>query len=453
MNNMQVLKTPLPEDIALHKAAGYFDRAQALIDNYLTRELPMAMRERLTLEKAILEELPKQYPHTFDAVLKQMQAQVPEFTAEELNELKDSGYADWIYVEGEVRFEDKVVANIAKTVQKYSHLQIEEEQKTIEVSPVDILDETIKDMMAKGEKNYAVHIRHTVKVNQEAEELGKTIHVWLPIPQEQDQISNVQILSTSPEAVKIADPQYGQRTVYFEKPLEAGDTFTVEYTYENHASYIDLDPDKVDAEQPNFDTDELYPHIVFTPYIRALADELTAGETNPLIKARKIYDFITTKLHYSYVREYLCIDNIPMYAATGLKGDCGVQALLFITLCRCVGIPAKWQSGSYVNPLTIGNHDWAMFYIAPFGWLHCDCSFGGSAYRNGSELRHNFYFGNLEPFRMSANDQFQLDFDPPKTHLRADPYDNQRGEIEYDDHGLTFHDFTEERVIVDMHEI
>ena len=27
-----------------------------------------------------------------------------------------------------------------------------------------------------------------------------------------------------------------------------------------------------------------------------------------------------------------------------------VQALLFITLCRCAGIPARWQSGLFVTP-------------------------------------------------------------------------------------------------------
>ncbi|MEG0379058.1 MAG: transglutaminase-like domain-containing protein, partial [Eubacterium sp.] len=166
-----------------------------------------------------------------------------------------------------------------------------------------------------------------------------------------------------------------------------------------------------------------------------------------------IYDFITTQVHYSYVREYLTIENIPNYAATNLKGDCGIQALLFITMCRFAGIPAKWQSGLYANPITIGNHDWALFYIAPYGWLHCDCSFGGSAYRLGAENRWNFYFGNLECFRMSANSEFQFDFDPPKDLLRADPYDNQRGEIEYEDRRLSFLDFEVDCQIVEIHPI
>ena len=37
------------------------------------------------------------------------------------------------------------------------------------------------------------------------------------------------------------------------------------------------------------------------------------------------------------MREYFTISNISEYAATNLKGDCGVQAILFITLCRIAG--------------------------------------------------------------------------------------------------------------------
>ena len=100
------------------------------------------------------------------------------------------------------------------------------------------------------------------------------------------------------------------------------------------------------------------------------------------------------------MREYFTLpDSIPDYYAAGLRGDCGVQALLFITLCRCAGIPARWQSGLFVTPYAQGCHDWAQFYVAPYGWLFADCSFGGSAWRAGNAERHAFYFGNLDPFR------------------------------------------------------
>lgn len=101
-----------------------------------------------------------------------------------------------------------------------------------------------------------------------------------------------------------------------------------------------------------------------------------------------------------------------------------------------MGIPARWQSGLYVTPYYTGCHDWAQFYVAPYGWLFADPSFGGSAYRKGNQERWNFYFGNLDPFRMASASEFQHDFNPNKIHLRYDPYDNQTGEAEYEDFGL-----------------
>ena len=78
----------------------------------------------------------------------------------------------------------------------------------------------------------------------------------------------------------------------------------------------------------------------------------------------------------------------------------------------------------------------AQFYIAPYGWLFADPSFGGSSRRAGNEERRQFYFGNLDPFRMPANSAFQHEFMPPKKFMRQDPTDNQYGECEYEDRAL-----------------
>ena len=131
MNNMQALKTNLPEDIALLKAWGDFDKAAELIKKYLTRPIPKALAERLTLELSILAELPMQYPYPYDEALKMMQEKVPGFTREDLETLKDDGYADWIYVNGVVHFQDMFVASIAKTVPKYKDIEVDEDQNTI----------------------------------------------------------------------------------------------------------------------------------------------------------------------------------------------------------------------------------------------------------------------------------------------------------------------------------
>lgn len=326
-------------------------------------------------------------------------------------------------------------------------------KEKIDEKKVNVLNKTVNEIIEKGEKNYFIHVKTGIKLKEDLARIGEKIKIHLPIPKEAKQIKNINIINSSIKPTYISPEDYPQRTIYFEKEVTGDDIFIVEYSYENHIVYNNLDPKKVSKKQPDFYTNEHLPHIRFTPLLVNLTKEIIKDETNPLLKARKIYDYITKNVQYSFVRPYFGIENIPEYAALNLKGDCGIQALLFITMCRIANIPARWQSGLYVNPYSIGCHDWAQFYIEPYGWLFADLSFGGSAYRTGNKTRWNYYFGNLDPFRMVANSEFQYDFKPEKKYLRLDPYDNQVGEGEYLDRGLRFDEFEIMMEIIDMHEI
>ena len=46
------------------------------------------------------------------------------------------------------------------------------------------------------------------------------------------------------------------------------------------------------------------------------------------------------------------------------------------------------------------------------------------------------------PFRMVANSRYQSGFNPPASFDRADPYDNQEGEVEFDGIGLAGDQFS-----------
>ena len=136
------------------------------------------------------------------------------------------------------------------------------------------------------------------------------------------------------------------------------------------------------------------------------------------------------------------MESIADGCARNLVGDCGIQATLFITLCRCAGIPARWESGLAAGPAgSCGAHDWAKVYIAPLGWFPVDLSRGGTAFARGKEELQKFYFGNLECDRMVANRTVQADFGIPKQHWRADPYDNQVGEIETAERALDYSEY------------
>lgn len=448
MNRLKHLVADLPEDVKNLVTYGDFKRANKLIGIYMDRNISIMLKERLDFERHRMEILKKEYIYTYDDALKMAQEKIKDFTKEELDNLKDQRYADWIYIDGKVMFHLMFLENISKVSKQRLINQDNNDKRSM------LLDEIVDDMIEKGEKRYFIHVKTGVKLKKEGSRINETVRVHLPIPQNAIQIRNIKILNTSHKPKVISLETYPQRTIYFEEKVKGEDVFTVEYSYENHVKYTELDYEKVSDVQPKFYTEEWLPHIAFTPFLVDLAKEIVGNETNPLRKARKIYDYITKNVQYSYVRPYVAILSIPEYAAYNLKGDCGVQALLFITLCRIAGIPARWQSGLYVNPYSIGCHDWAQFYVEPYGWLFADLSFGGSAYRNNNGKRWNFYFGNLDPFRMVANSAFQYEFLPKKNFLRSDPYDNQIGEVEYLDEAVYSGDeFESIKEIIDIHEI
>ncbi len=452
--DLSYLRYPLPPDVQRLFEAGDFSRMERVIAARLADpRTPETLKKRLTFQLAIAREIPVAYPLTRSALLAQLQAAVRDFLPEELEALRDDGTLDWRYVEGEVHFKDNCVNNLLKTRPEFASRAVNQAAVAASLAESAELDGMITRMKRKGHARTRFVVRETMTVESTRLLPSETLHIHLPLPVVSAQVISAQLLSTSHAPNCIADAQEPHRTVYFELPYQPGMTVSAEFAYEIDAPYIQADPAAVSNIQPDFETGEEAPHIVFTPYIRALTREIVGTERNPLLKARRIYDFITTQAVYRFMPPYLTVTNIPEYFLTGLRGDCGVQALAFITLCRCAGIPAKWQAGLYTTPRSAGNHDWAMFYIAPYGWLYADCSFGGSAFRAGNEERRNFYFGNLEPWRLPLCVGFQQTFTPPRRFLRRDPYDNQNGEIETLNRRLDHNEYDTDCQIVSYEEI
>lgn len=429
--NLSYLRYPLPPDVQRLFEAGDLARMERVIALRLADpRTPECLKERLRFQLEIARALPASYPLTQEAALRELQAAVRDFSEDELEALRDDGTLDWRYLSGEVRFKDNCVSNLLKTRPAYAARALNPEVRAGAARRSKALDAMIAKMKAQGgvRARFEVHEQMTVKSDRLTP--GETLRIHLPLPVVGAQVTRAALLSSSHPAAFIAPEDEPHRTAYFELPYEPGMTVSADIAYEIDAKYAEPQPQTVCAEQPAFDTQEQEPHVVFTPYLRALAKEIVGEETNPLLKARRIYDFITTQAVYRFMPPYLTVTNIPEYFLSGQRGDCGVQAITFITLCRLCGIPARWQAGLYTTPESTGNHDWARFYVAPYGWLFADCSFGGSAYRAGNTERWNFYFGNLEPWRLPLCSDFQQELNPPKRFLRRDPYDNQNGEIE-----------------------
>ena len=437
---LKALALSLPDEIEKYENAGLFEEARAAILRRLDGDLIPEMRDRLELELYILKLLPVQFPYTAEQVVEQMRKEIPSFTMDHLEQMDRQGFAEWIWADGEKRYIHNTARNLMNLGKNVPWPQKEDPEEEEEKK---VLKETCDLIRREGRAAWKLRVRASLCVKEEAFKKGDQVTVHLPVPSEAAPVSEVQILSHSGNAA-VDRPDSVFRSICFRETMQENHPFFVEYEYKVTCVHHDFSDEDRSRSVSCFRPDpaageylkEEYPHIRFTPYLKELAEELKGDETDPVKTARRIYDYITENVKYSFMRIYTIMKDIPDYCARNLRGDCGVQALTFITLCRICGIPAKWQSGLYVHPNYVGAHDWAMFYAEPYGWVPVDPSFGGSAFRDGDETRRDFYFGSQDPFRMAANQAFMQEFFIPKKFWPIDTSDNQTGEAETQDRGF-----------------
>jgi transglutaminase-like putative cysteine protease len=433
--SLEFLLAGLPEEIKKAEITSNINLARKLIAYWLSKDIPEIHRKRLEFEDIRLQRLHLYYPFTYNEALEEAKKLIDNFTEEEFKNYIEEGAIDFIELDGVRYFESRFAYNLGFRFPDIKRRTKEEEGQK---KKREILEGRLKALI-QGDtpKNYKVKARITFRVR---EPKGKRVKVWLPIPKESYYQEKVKVLNFSHPSPYIAPEKVGQRTIYMEGKDTEEFSVSFEYVIKEvwnrklfEGTLNAFKGLKTNCGIQNL-TDflkEKPPHITFTPLLRCLLGEIIQGKDSIFEKAFTIYDFVTSRVWYSYVKPYIYYDHIPHFVVENLRGDCGFQALLFITLCRMAGIPAHWQSGWYITPYEASPHDWAIIYLPEFGFVPVDLSFGG---KDKTDInRKAFYFGNLDGFRMIANDEFQEDFDPPTKFIREDPYDNQVGEAEYED--------------------
>lgn len=448
----------LSSDIKRYKNYGDFKSAIALINRRLKlNNQPQAFQDNLLVQREIINRLPNEYKYKKEEAIERAKQYIPDFTEEEFDGLVRDRKIEWIYIQGKKYYFNRFLESVLKTnknlLLRYKGKLIDGETVINKDIEKDLLEKVMYNMKANKKMAIKISIRASVEIKNEYFKAGELVKVHLPIPRDCSQQSEIEIKMVRPSGASIGFEDSEQRTIYWEEEMTSNHPFIVEYSYLSTAKYNNLESIIEDEIQPDFDTNEKPPHIVFTPYIRELARSLVGEEKSQIGKAKLIYNFITQNVNYSYMRSYFCLDNIPEYGARNLRGDCGVMTLLFITLCRCVGIPARWESGLIAQADFCGAHDWAKFYVSPYGWINVDPAFGEEGAREGDEEKREFYFGNIDPFRMVANSEFQSQFAIPKKFWRADPYDNQVGEIETSKRGLQYFEFDNFKEVIDISDV
>jgi len=352
-------------------------------------------------------------------------------------------------IDGEKRYFKNAVANLfrlddeaRKYKEKVDGLQVD----SLDLFCLQHTQKIISETKISGETVNPVRMRigYVIDVDMNTVPEGEIIRCWMPFPREGNtRQKNVRLISSEPEDAEIATNSNLQRSIYMEKKAVKNEPtiFRIEFEVETLAQYFDLKPEKIkpyNTESAVYkeNTVERAPQIVFTPKIEQLAKRILAGETNPLLKVQKIYNWINDSVCWASALEYSTIPDIPGYVMETHHGDCGMQTLLFMTLARSQGIPVKWQSGWMLHPHQVNLHDWCEVFYEGVGWVPLDQSFG--LQDSSDEKIRNFYRSGIDSYRLIVNDDYGRKLVPEKKFPRSEPYDFQRGELEWDGGNLYF---------------
>lgn len=435
----------VPKEIKSMVTGGrYAEAKQALLE--LARQTNGEKARRLRNQAEILDRIRLDFSLTEEALLERLRKDIPDVTREDLARWHQQGHLWCRYIDGENWYFNSSVSDLYRL----SESARERADWKMPVQDSELYMNHIAEVVraASGADTpyllpQRLRIEYVLTVDADVVPEGETLRCWMLYPRECDTQRDIQLIASNPSVKKIAPPDQPQRTLYFEAAAVEGQPtlFSATYEYTAYAYHQTIDPAKVKPYDTDGDlyrqyTAEREPHLLLTPEIRAAASEAVGEENNPYLKARKIFDWIQRNITYAYMLEYSTVPNLSQWCLKYGHGDCGVQSLLYIAMCRAEGMPARWQSGWSAEPDNDGMHDWSEIYIKPFGWLRVDPSRG---YLNSDdEAVRWFHFGSFDRYRLIASGDYGRQLNPPKQHFRSEPVDFQRGEVECSGGNLYF---------------
>ncbi len=377
-----------------------------------------------------------------DGIIERIERAAGEVSDEDINAWENKRWLEYRVIDGRKRYFNRAASNLMLLRGFYEGS--EARLKSISEDPDMILrlNHTGKILRASVHDSKPVVpadmiITFTLTVQPDAVPGGETIRCWIPWPKGSHPRQKApELISASEPGYVIAPDSALHRSIYMEKPARDGEPaiFRVRYRYQSAGQYFNLNQIKVLPYDRSSDlfrkyTSEQLPQICFTENVRRLADSITGPEGDPVVTVKKIYMWFKENIPWTGALEYSTMANIPEYVIQNRRGDCGMQTLLFMSMLRYKGIPVRWQSGWMVPPGSENLHDWCEVYFEGTGWVPADVSY--DLQDSGIPGLREFYLSGIDSYRLIANDGIAGSFIPEKRFLRSDPYDFQRGEVEW----------------------
>ena len=455
--------------------------------------LSFQAREAWLFQRERLARIRLDFDKTRAQVLREARAIVPALDEEMFARWEKAGAVEYLDIDGERWFFHRAADNLFRIHPEARQLKTKGAAAATAAYRLEDIRRILAACDQAGDRFNSPktwRVTYGISVKAGAVPAGEVIRAWLPLPREGERQKDLRLVSVEP-AVFVRSPKeisglesldrsapspqpsppvgerektqspsprpspirwerektvgtggVGLTSLYVEKPaLEREPTrFKVTFEYTASGFHQPIDPAQVRPVSTNL-TElapflvEQPPHFVFSDELKKLSREIVGQETNSYLRARRLFQWVDEHIPWAGAREYSTLDSLTDYVLRCRHGDCGIQTTLFMTLCRFNGIPARWESGWTTGP-DKNMHDWCEIYLAPYGWVPVDVSYGLVISEN--EREKWFYLGGIDSYRMVVNTDFQQPLYPAKMFFRSEIIDFQRGEVEWRGGNLYF---------------
>jgi hypothetical protein len=384
-----------------------------------------------------------EFPYSKDDILELLRNDSVKADEESVSKWEHAGELEYMWIDGEKRYFKNAHRNLYRINDSLRHEKRIDKDRDESLHKF-CIDKIISvtgssEISGFGTLVCPQHIRlnYRITVDADAVPAGETVRCWMPYPAEgharQDM---VKLVYSSPGNYVIAPESVRQRSIYLEKTAVAGEPteFRIELEFRSWSQFFNIPSLKgsvsqvVPPEDGQF-LNERPPHITFSEALKELAGQIVTRNMDPREKITAIYRWISENIIWTSALEYGLMPDIPGYVMKNRRGDCGMQTLLFMSLCRYEDIPSRWQSGWMLHPGHVNLHDWCEVYIDTVGWIPVDVSF--KLQPSDDSLISQFYISGIDSYRLIVNNDYGTPLFPEKKFPRSEPLDFQRGEVEW----------------------
>lgn len=407
------------------------------------------LAERADSISQIAERIAIDFQVSEEQVIKKLEKTIGQFSKEEMKEWESKGWLEERVIDGRKMYFKRAASNLLLLKKFYEKKDLWIKENAEDPEMIFRLNHTkeacrLSDNQSDPVLPVNTNITYTITVHPDVAPEGEIIRCWMPWPKSNHpRQKNVELLSTSCTDYMISPDTAIHSTIYMEQKVKKGipTIFTVAFHYQSSAQCFKIHsirtlPYKRSSAYYKKYTSEQLPQINFSDKVKRVADSIAGAEENPVEVVRKIYLWFKESIPWTGALEYSIMADIPEYVLSNRRGDCGMQTFLLISMLRYKGIPVRWQSGWMIPPDSENLHDWCEVYYEGTGWVPVDVSY--DLQNSASQDVKEFYLSGIDSYRLIVNDGIAGNLYPKKQFMRSEPYDFQRGEVEWKQGNLYF---------------